>query len=228
VHIVVIGDIVGSRDVADRKALQHQLATAVSRMNARLAPAAALLSPYTITLGDEIQAVYARPGSVILDVIRLQGEMLPHRMRFCVGLGAITTRINKVAAIGMDGPAFHVARAGIEELKSAGDASLAVKAEANIDVDLEDSAAKLLDVQVRAWRPNRFKVFMADLPAGLAESADKADARKVAARIGITVTAVYKNRVDGRIELLIRASRSIGRSLSKKVSQRPSSGRSIK
>jgi len=197
-------------------------------MNARLGSTATLLSPYTITLGDEIQAVYARPRSVILDVITLQGEMLPHRMRFCVGLGAITTRINKVAAIGMDGPAFHVARAGIDELKNAGDASLAVKAAGNVDFELEDSAAKLLDVQVREWRPNRFKVFMADLSAGAAESEDKADARKVAARIGITMTAVYKNRVDGRIEFIIRASRSIGHSLSKKVSQRASSDRSIK
>jgi hypothetical protein len=228
VHVVVIGDIVGSRDVADRKTLQHQLATAVSRMNARLSTSAALLSPYTITLGDEIQAVYARPWSVILDVITLQGEMLPHKMRFCIGIGAITTRINKVAAIGMDGPAFHIARAGIDELKRDGDVSLAVKAEGNVDVDLEDSAVKLLDVQVREWRPNRFKVFMADLPTAAAESTDKADAKKVAARIGITVTAVYKNRVDGRIELLIRASRSIGRSLSKKVSKRPRPGRSTR
>lgn len=197
-------------------------------MNARLAPSAALLSPYTITLGDEIQAVYARPWSVILDVITLQGEMLPHKMRFSIGVGAITTRINKVAAIGMDGPAFHMARAGIDELKSDGDTLLAVKAEGNVDVDLEDSAVKLLDIQVREWRPNRFKVFMADLPTAAAESTDKADAKKVAARIGITVTAVYKNRVDGRIELLIRASRSIGRSLSKKVSQRRRSGRSTR
>ncbi len=220
-HVVVIGDIVGSRAVSDRKALQRQLAAAVSHVNARLAAASALLSPYTITLGDEIQAVYSHPASVILDVISIQGEMLPHRMRFCIGLGAITTRINKAAAIGMDGPAFHSSRAGIDELKRTGDNFLAVKAEEGVEVDLEDCAARLLDARVRAWRANRFKVFMADVQCAHGESVRRPDAQKVAARIGISATAVYKNRAEGQIELVTRASTSIGRSLSNKVSQRP-------
>lgn len=225
-YVVVIGDIVGSRAVADRKTLQRQLAAAVSRINRRLAKAAALLSPYTITLGDEIQAVYAHPASVVLDVVSLLGDLLPHRMRFCVAVGAIATGINKVAAIGMDGPAFHMARAGIDELKAAGDgSSLTVKAEEGLDVDLEDCTARLLDIHLRQWRPNRFKVLNAELPAAADESVERPDAKEVAAVIGITATAVYKNRVDGHIDLIARAAHSVGRSLAEKVAPRRSSAR---
>lgn len=45
--------------------------------------------------------------------------MRPELLRFALGIGEIATAINPEQAIGMDGEAFHLARAGIDRLREA-------------------------------------------------------------------------------------------------------------
>jgi len=49
---------------------------------------------------------------------RLEKAKKLFSLRYGIGLGTITTKINKEAAIGMDGPAFYNARKSIETAKS--------------------------------------------------------------------------------------------------------------
>lgn len=211
-YAVVIGDIVRSRESSDRKALQRQLGHVVAHMNDRAGNSRFIMSPYTITLGDEVQSVYSAAATAVLDILAFRAHMRPVDMRFCIGVGEIATQINKKAAIGMDGPAFHVARSGIEQLKTDGTAAFAVKAQSGIDVDLEDAAVKLMDVMMRAWRPTRFAVLSAALQG-------KADTRKIATGLGISRAGVYKNLADGHIDLLIDAATATGRSLAHKITR---------
>jgi len=208
-YAVVIGDIVRSRDSSDRKALQSRLVDVVARVNQRTDPRS-IVSPYTITLGDEVQSVYSTATTSVLDILAFRAWIQPVEMRFCIGLGEIATRINRKAAIGMDGPAFHAARAGIEALKEAGDAVFAVNAQPGIDVDLEDSAVKLVELTTRGWRPVRFAVFSAALRG-------ETNTKAVAAGLHISRAAVYKNRSEGHVKLLITTAGAIGRSLTRKI-----------
>ncbi|HVZ87680.1 MAG TPA: SatD family protein [Polyangia bacterium] len=216
-HVVVIGDVIASRASPDRKALQEELTRGAALANQLAHRAAEPLSPYTITLGDEVQAVYARPSNVVVDILAFQSALWPVKMRFCVGLGSITTKLNTRAAIGMDGPAFYCAREGIEELKNDRTSSLAVKAERGIDVSVEDSAIRLIHASMASWRETRFKLFLALLRG--------ADVKEIPGHLGISLTAAYKNLSDGRIALLIDAAKAIGASLERKLVPSPAQRR---
>ena len=211
--VVVIGDIVASRSIKDRKSLQAKLEACVDAANHERVRD--LLSPYTITLGDEVQSVYSRPKTAVLDVLAFKARFkalepeLAREMRFCIGIGEITTRLNKRAAIGMDGPAFYCAREGIDALKKDAKSTLAVQGEQGIDVTLEDSALKLIDFEMSAWRTTRFQVFLALLSGTPVKSISK--------QLGLSQVAVYKNISEGRLHLIANTATTLGNSLQQKL-----------
>ncbi len=114
-YLALIGDVVGSKDVSERAHFQKKLTNALKKINDR--KPRPVVSPYTVTLGDEFQAVYRSADTLFFDVFSILSEMHPVEIRFGVGLGELTTPINAKQALGMDGPAFHRARAMITTLK---------------------------------------------------------------------------------------------------------------
>ena len=112
--IAIIADIVRSKKIEDRKNFQLKLKNELDKVNIS---SNGIISPYTITIGDEFQAVYNNGENILNDIINLLTIMQPVKIRFAIGFSTIETEINSQEAIGMDGPAFHVARNGINELK---------------------------------------------------------------------------------------------------------------
>jgi len=72
-----------------------------------------LASRFTLTLGDEFQALLEVDAPVfqIIDTLRL--ELNPTQLRFGIGLGEIVTAIDPLQSVGADGPAYWNARAAI-------------------------------------------------------------------------------------------------------------------
>ena len=104
--IAIIGDIVRSSSIEQRTKFQRQFHRAIERLNRNNAFA----SPYTVTLGDEFQAVY-RDATLLFDhIFTLIADLHPQQLRISVAIGPITTSLNPRQSIGMDGPAFHLAR----------------------------------------------------------------------------------------------------------------------
>lgn len=181
-HLVLIGDIVGSRQVSGRAALQRQLQAAVQAVNHR--SQAWLASPLTITLGDEFQAVYRGSQTVFSDIFFLLHALAPLRARFALAAGEIVTPLNKKQAIGMDGPAFHAARDLLIGLKTQ-DRLFGI---AGLPAEIAKLAKPVLAVlsgQADGWRQTRFQLL-----AGLLEGRDTAALAKAAK---ITPRAVNKN-----------------------------------
>lgn len=115
--VAVIGDLAASRDLgADRRrSVQGRLGELVEELNRELE--ASLLARLTITLGDEFQGVLSDPG-VLPDLTWRLAVGLPEmRIWTGVGRGAIETELRE-EAVGMDGPAFHRARAALEAAKA--------------------------------------------------------------------------------------------------------------
>lgn len=197
--ICVIGDVVRSRDVEDRAALQRTFKGALKAINGLRAES--LLSPATITLGDEFQAVYRDATDVWADFWSLLVELHPHGMRFAVGIGPLDTPLNRKQAIGMDGPAFHVARGVMAgHLKSGGHrfgwATAGGATPAWVVAGLD-----LVSVQVNAWKVSRHRVcrrYLQGVPV-----------REIAAELGLTPAAVYKNIAEGGLEPLARLLREV-------------------
>ena len=190
--IAIIGDIINSRDIQPRQPFQQKFKRHLDRLNVA---SAHLASPYTITLGDEFQAVYRKADALFKDIFSIMVALQPSQARFAIGIGKISTAINRKEAIGMDGPAFYKARSGIEELREqqrvwglfAGNHD----DKAAEDLRIHHHVFALLSHQMQSWEPNRFKVLL-----GLLNHKSQSD---IAKEIGISAVAVHKNVAAGQL-----------------------------
>jgi hypothetical protein len=180
-YLVLIGDVLGSKQLPARAQFQRRLKSALDGLNGRRKT---LVSPYTLTLGDEFQAVYRDASGVFADIFTLLSQVAPVQMRFAVAVGEIVTPINPKQSIGMDGPAFHRARARLEKLKSQG-RLLGVQEVGDVRWKLPGATLAVLSGLVEGWRQKRLQLF-AGLLAGLPVS-------ELARLTGITTRAVNKN-----------------------------------
>src|SRR6218665_467049 len=113
-YLALIGDVVDSKRLPRRAEFQVKLEKTLKNTSSRNP---SLASPYTITLGDEFQAVYRNADRLFADIFTIWRDLDPAKVRFAVGVGELSTSINPKQALGMDGPAFHHARDAITALK---------------------------------------------------------------------------------------------------------------
>ncbi|HEY0946222.1 MAG TPA: SatD family protein [Opitutaceae bacterium] len=179
--IAVIGDIVGSKEVARRDVFQRKLSAALEATGGE---GRALASPYTITLGDEFQAVYREAGPIFADIVDVLAEIHPVRARVAIGVGELSTRLNPKQALGMDGPAFHRAREALTSLKGQ-KALFRIAGDAAEPWALANHALNLVSHQLRRWERNRLLVL-----AGLLRGRS---VREIEEGMRISRVAVYKN-----------------------------------
>jgi SatD family (SatD) len=108
----LIGDVVGSRAVPDRRRLHRTLTEALGRVAADAVDAPAL------TVGDEFQGTYATVGAAIDATLSLRLALAPDvDIRFGIGWGTVTV-LDPTAGI-QDGPGWWAAREAIEWTASA-------------------------------------------------------------------------------------------------------------
>jgi hypothetical protein len=191
-YLVLIGDLVASRDSTNRKTLQQQLKAVLMHLNER---SAGPVSPYTLTLGDEFQAVFKTAEPVFDDMVQILAALHPVRVRFSLGLGEITTELNRDQALGMDGPAFYRARDGIDRLKDSGDL-FRLEGLPDTWAALADGSLRLLSKAMQKWEANRLAI-LHDLLTGL-------PVKRIAGDLAVTEQAVYKNISSGGLEAVIQ------------------------
>jgi hypothetical protein len=209
-HLVVIGDIVLSRRLPDRAGVQQKLERVLEELN--LQHADKLASPYTITLGDEFQAVYRDATPALRDAIRILEALSPVRVRFALSPGAIVTRINPQQALGMDGPAFHEARDAITGLKTR-NCLLAVTGAAIQPGPLVADSLDLISSVLSGWDGKRFQMLrrLVEMePWTDGGSYGKSIVKGMATEIGISERAVYKSFKANAIKPIARILSDIG------------------
>jgi hypothetical protein len=198
-HICVIGDLVASRRVHDRQALQARFAEALAEINVRRSKL--LASPATITLGDEYQAVYRSADSLFLDAWGLLARLWPESMRFSIGVGSLSTPINSRQAIGMDGPAFHVAREGmVRNLKGSGYLFHIADADGEVPAWI-GAGLNLVAHGVKGWKATRFRICQ--------RHGEGRSPREIAEELAISPAAVYKNLASGALDPLHAFTREV-------------------
>ena len=192
----LIADIVGSREIASRAEFQRGLETVLNEINARAADR--LLSPYTITIGDEFQALYAGFQALFGDVARILWRVYPHRIRFAVNYDLITTALNRTSAVGMDGPVFYGARTQLDSLKQRSTTAIRVGGVALRSHEVINAALDLLCDNVNRWSRTAVGV--------LAHSLDGLTVPQMEEPLEVKRRAIYKsirdNNIDHHITLL--------------------------
>lgn len=105
---VVVGDVVGSRSVADREALREGLEAGVAATNDELRER--LVAPFAILKGvDEVAGVLAGPAGVDVALRALPEAIHPTPIRLAAVHGVVDVGADSGAVAEMDGPAFHEA-----------------------------------------------------------------------------------------------------------------------
>ena len=192
--LVLIADIEASRDVEgkDREVLQKSLKDILTNLNER---GEGIVSPYTITLGDEFQAVFEEADHLFVQMLKIMAALHPVTVRFSLGIGSIDTPLNTEQAIGMDGPAFHRARKGIEILKENG-FLFGIRSEDNEGLMLKilNNSLQLLSKQMRGWNKTRIKI--------LYMLKEGCDYKVISDELDISRTAFYKNKEAGALEVI--------------------------
>ena len=118
-YIALIGDIIESKKIQDRAQVQQHLLQLMKELNQQYQNY--LVSPFTVTTGDEFQALFS-PNSYMFQIIdQLSVAFSPYEIRFGIGVGDIITEINKEQSIGSDGPAYWLAREAINHIHDKND-----------------------------------------------------------------------------------------------------------
>lgn len=198
--LAIIGDLVDSRGLTDRQSVQRRLSAVLAAANS---DPAGITSPYTLTLGDEFQAVLADAPRAFLDATRIQAAVHPVMVRFSLGVGELTTSINPDQALGMDGPAFHRARDGIDLMKAEADRLFHVSGLPADCAALCNASLGLISHSFGKWQTRRFRIL-----AALQANVPVPD---IARQLGVSEQAVYKNVTDGRLKDVLATFAAVGR-----------------
>ena len=109
----VIGDLVGSRAVPDRSAVQRSLGAALEEVNRLLAPA----QPFEPTVGDEFQGACDTLPDAVLAALLVRLRLLPEIDSRCgLGFGPVTVHDASRRPLLQDGPGWWAARSAIDVL----------------------------------------------------------------------------------------------------------------
>ncbi len=197
----LIGDIVGSRRVADRSAAHRAMNRALRDV------AADAIDPPAFTVGDEFQGSYPTVGSAIDAALSLRLAVAPGiDVRFGIGWGAVMV-LDERAGI-QDGPGWWAAREAIEWTASAqrhpGLALVRTSFRGNDrdDIDAINAALICRDHLIGSLDDRSIRILK-----GLLSNHTKKD---IAAAEAISASAVSQRAGRDGLDLIVQASEYLG------------------
>ena len=211
-YIAVIGDIKRSRSIKDREHVQQTLKETLEFVNRQYQNDIA--SNFTITLGDEFQALLANGACVMQILNKIKQTMYPIEIRFGIGIGGMRTEFQRQISIGSDGPSYYMARSAIEYLKKNEQRNTVSASAIRIETDETNMAAvallntilSLLSVIESQWSVRRRAVIF-----DMYEHNDSQS--NVAARLGIEQPSVNRHLARGNYYTYIDAVRIVDETL---------------
>jgi hypothetical protein len=195
----LIGDVVGSRHLADRTGQHRALNRALGDI------AAEAIDPPAFTVGDEFQGSYPSVGSAIDAALSLRFVVAPNiDVRFGIGWGAVMV-LDASAGI-QDGPGWWAAREAIEWTASAQRqpglalvrTTFRVSGEARADVDAINAALLCRDHLIGSLDDRSLRILK-----GLLSNHTKKD---IAIAEGISASAVSQRAGRDGLDLIVQAS----------------------
>lgn len=189
---VIMADVVKSSSL-DQVQLGSDLQQLVQSCNEHLA--GVLLSPLTVTLGDEFQGVASSLEGAIESLFTLEEMLLekayPFRLRYVVLYGEIRTEINPEIAYGMLGPGLTAARARLVS-KERSRPRFQFKLGDDVATTMLESLFRLLELLVQEWKSKDSLL--------ISELITQRSIKEVAERLEKDRSLIWKRRKSLRIE----------------------------
>lgn len=198
-YIVIIGDLEESKKLEPglRLKAQRSLLTQFDKLNNE---SGRPLSSYSIILGDEFQAVYEEGGHIFRHIWTLMAELNPVMIRWSIGVGEITTPVNRERSFEMDGPAFHRARQKMKVMKKE-KSLISIHTDDHTMDTLLNSVFRILSNNLRGWNKNRFHI--------LQKLCEGKEVKQIADELGLSEVAIYKNIKAGNLDAIQDLTNSI-------------------
>jgi hypothetical protein len=199
----LIGDVVGSRTVADRAGAHRLLNSALRDVSGDA------IDPPAFTVGDEFQGAFASVGLAIAAALSLRLAVAPDiDVRFGIGWGTVTM-LDETAGI-QDGPGWWAAREAIEWTASAQRqpglalvrTSYRVNDDSRADVDAVNAALFCRDHLLGSLDDRSTRIVKALL--------DNQTKKDIAASEGISPSAVSQRASRDGLDLIVLASEYLG------------------
>lgn len=186
----IIGDIKNSKKIQNRFQIQEQLEEILKNINDEYDNYIA--ANFIITLGDEFQGLLNSTKPLIEIIEKIKLKMYPTKIRFGIGFGEITTKINKNMAISADGPAYYCARKMINEIKKSEKSrmsdQIAIKVcsyEKETIVQLINNTFCLWSFIQNKWTPKQVRLILENMM-------NDNNQREVAEKLGIVQSTVQR------------------------------------
>ena len=181
-YLVLIGDMVRSKAQRDRHSLQRSFNEVLREAQKKYGKT--FISPLTLTIGDEFQAVLEGSDDLFSLFTFIETRLGSVHFRYGLGLGGIDTDINSQQAIGMDGPAFHRARAAIERARQE-ERRFCFQSGHTGQEERINTLLSWVDYAIKRWNTQRKKIFF--------YHCEKYAQKEIAARLNISQPAVSQN-----------------------------------
>jgi len=150
-RFVLVGDMIRSRAIRERRKMAQRVEAQVRLVNRRWRDA--WVAPLTTTRGmDEISGVLRDPRPTFDIVVFLNAALHPARFRSALASGAVDVAPKSGDAAAMDGPAFHRAADALAQARRRGlPFAAAIEGEPREVCGLVEATAKLHDVVSSSW-----------------------------------------------------------------------------
>ena len=185
--VILMADIVGSSK-RKGKALMNDFKVAVALVNKK--DKHRIVSPLTITLGDEFQGIIKNAQSALQIVFDLEQYLMrlksPFKLRYVIYEGEIETQLNRKNAYEMLGPGLTQARDALVALKSS-------RHRFNVSLkDKEVSEKLMLGMVIYQGIVNRWTVAQQRVVSAFWEQLS--DYRKVAKKLKKDPTVMWRRK----------------------------------
>lgn len=189
-----MGDLVSSEQHVNPVNLHAQFNAAIDRENNTLR--ADIISPLTITLGDEFQGLLSSLVAAAQAARKIRFELMSKNIdcRFVIGCVDLKTQINHQRAWNMMGNGFASARERLGEKRSLSRYRFSIEMDPILETMLEASGASLTKVE-RSWSEAQ--------RADIVKLLGGASVAEVARARNVSVHNVYKVRSAGDFDLYV-------------------------
>lgn len=159
-YFAVIGNIVESKNIADSVKIEKKLENILDEINEKYSSDMAL--NFSLTSGNEFQGLLTDSVRILELIDRIKIEMEPVDVRFGIGIGEITGKIESRLSVGVDGPAFWNAKEAINEIHNEDDygkARILMRSDENKNITkIMNENLRLCDYIESRWRETQKEV----------------------------------------------------------------------
>lgn len=154
---ILMADIIKSRKGNSQEIL-HDFKKLVGFINLKWVES--IVSPLTITLGDEFQGVINTTEDAFQIMIAMEEEIIKSnyaiKLRYVLHVGEIDTQINRSSAYEMLGEGLTTARKSLNELKKSKNRFLVSSNKKSETLDIINDVFRLLESFIDSWKSKEY------------------------------------------------------------------------